>query len=489
MNSFHKTLCVLAALSCAACPSDDASESGTDDGSTGQQPTTTTSGSSVDPTNATSSGSASTTTSTTDAADSSSSGEPSTSTTTDTDDDTDTGSDLECPYTEVKGTPGITFEEVADGFFQPTLVLGDPVDPDVLYILQKTGEVKRLEPGQTSAPAENWLDLPVATTSEAGLLGMAFHPDYEDNGLVYVLHSDSASSWRITEFAVEGGAVNTGSARDVFGTAQPAANHNGGMIQFGPDGMLYASVGDGGPQNDACGNGQNGNTHHGSIIRIDVTADGNGDSATSCGSGGGCGCPGVDGFDYTIPADNPFVGDANIRDEIYAYGFRNPWRFSFDSVDGQLFVADVGQGAWEEVTVVEAGTNHGWGDMEGNHCFNDGGCDTSAAPGQTNGDGLVAPVAEYSHNGGGCSITGLGSYRSCEMPGYGGTYFYSDLCTGQVWGVTYDGTTAEVTDVLGNIPGNNAPYGGGYNAYGDVFIAAASFVDGSGTIYRIAPAG
>ncbi len=488
MNSFHKALCVLAALSCAACPSDEAS-GGDSEASTGQPGDGSSSSSGVDPTNATSSASASSSSSSGAVAESSSSGTPPTSTTADTDEDTDTGPDLECPYTPVEGTPDIEIQQVANGFREPTLVVGDPVDPDVLYILQKGGEVKRLEPGQTTAPAENWLDLPVATASEAGLLGMAFHPDYAENGLVYVLHSDSLSSWRITEFVVEGGAVNMGSARDVFGTAQPAANHNGGMIQFGPDGMLYASVGDGGPQNDACGNGQNGQTHHGSIIRIDVVADGNGDSATSCGSGGGCGCPSVGGFDYTIPADNPFVGDGSIRDEIYAYGFRNPWRFSFDPVDGQLFVADVGQGAWEEVTVVEAGTNHGWGDMEGNHCFNDGGCDTSAAPGQTNGDGLVAPVAEYSHNGGGCSITGLGNYRSCEMPGYAGMYFYSDLCTGQIWGVTYDGTTAEVTDVLANVPGNNAPYGGGYNAYGDVFIAAASFVDGSGTIFRIAPAG
>lgn len=487
MNSFHKSLCVLAALSCAACSSD--TSGGDTEASTGQQSDGSSSSSGVDPTSGTSSASESSSSSSGSVADSSSSETSPTSTTSDTDEDTDTGPELECPYTPVEGTPGIAIQQVADGFREPTLVVGDPVETDVLYILQKGGEVKRLEPGQTTAPAENWLDLPVATPSEAGLLGMAFHPDYEDNGLVYVLHSDTDSSWRITEFAVEDGAVNTGSARDVFGTAQPAPNHNGGMIQFGPDGMLYASVGDGGPQNDACGNGQNGNTHHGSIVRIDVAADGNADSATSCGNGGGCGCPGVDGFDYTIPADNPFVGDDSVRDEIYAYGFRNPWRFSFDPVDGQLFVADVGQGEWEEVTVVEAGTNHGWGDMEGNHCFSDGGCDTSAAPGQTNGDGLVAPVAEYSHAGGACSITGLGNYRSCEMPGYAGMYFYSDLCTGQVWGVTYDGTTAEVTDVLANIPGGNAPYGGGYNVHGDVFIAAASFVDGSGTIFRIAPAG
>ncbi len=398
--------------------------------------------------------------------------------------DSETGPDLGCPYTPVEGTPAISFEMVADGFREPVLVVGDPVDVDVLYVLQKGGQVKRLEAGATDAPDENWLELSVSSVSEAGLLGMAFHPDYASNGLIYVLHSDTSSSWRVTEFAVRGGTVDMGSARDVFGTAQPAANHNGGMIQFGPDDMLYVSVGDGGPQDDGCGNGQNGNTHHGSILRIDVAADGEADTATACGAA--CGCPAVGGFDYTVPADNPFVGDPAIRDEIYAYGFRNPWRFSFDSEDGQLFVADVGQGAWEEVTVVEAGTNHGWGDMEGNHCFNDGGCDDSAMPGQANSDGLIAPVAEYSHGGGGCSITGLGSYRSCEIPDLGGTYFYADLCTSQVWGVRYDGTNAEVTEPLGNVPGGMSPYGGGYNAYGDVFIAAASFVDGSGAVYRIA---
>ncbi len=487
MNSFHKTLCVLAALSCAACPSDEAS-GGDTEASTGQPSGGSSSSSGVDPTNATSSASASSSSSSGSAADSSSSGTPPTSTTADTDEDTDTGPDLECPYTPVEGTPGIEIQQVADGFREPTLVVGDPVDPDVLYILQKGGEVKRLEPGQTTAPAENWLDLPVATASEAGLLGMAFHPDYDENGLVYVLHSDSVSSWRITEFAVEGGAVNTGSARDVFGTAQPAANHNGGMIQFGPDGMLYASVGDGGPQNDACGNGQNGQTHHGSIIRIDVAGDGNGDSATSCGSGGGCGCPGVDGFDYTVPADNPFVDDGAVDDAIYAYGFRNPWRFSFDPEGGRLFAADVGQGDWEEVDSVEAGGNYGWNIMEGNHCFLGSGCDTSAGPGETNADGLVAPIAEYARSGGNCSITGLGVYRSCEVPAFDGLYFYADLCSGRIFAVSAEGAIEDLGQV-GQIPDNNGAFGGGYNVHGDVFIASGNYFNGGATsVYRITAA-
>ncbi|MGH1342745.1 MAG: PQQ-dependent sugar dehydrogenase [Nannocystales bacterium] len=399
--------------------------------------------------------------------------------------DTTTGEPAECPYEPIEGEQSVGFELVATGFNQPLFVLGDPVDTDVLYVLQKGGAIKRLGPDDDSAPAEDWFSLTVNTASEMGLLGMAFHPEYADNGLMYVLHSDSSTSWRVTEFAVEGGQVNAGSAREVLGMGQPAPNHNGGMIEFGPDGMLYVSVGDGGPQNDGCGNGQNTGSHHGSILRIDVASDGSPDTSLSCGT---CGCTTVSGFDYTVPADNPFVGDGNVDDAIYAYGFRNPWRFSFDPDDGTLFVADVGQEQWEEVTVVEAGTNHGWGDMEGNHCFNAGGCDESAQPGQTNADGLVAPIAEYNHGNGRCSITGLGVYRSCEVPGFDGLYFYADLCSTEVYAVSYDGTTSEVIGPVGNVPSNMSPFGGGYNAHGDVFIAGSPVAGGAGSIYRISAA-
>ncbi len=436
---------LLLGLTLTACGDDGGGNSGGDTGGAStaastnptSDPTTDTQTSTSDPTSTSTPGSSSDSTTDTDSADSSSS----------------TGAELECPYTPIEGKQGLGLELVAGGFNTPLFVIGDPVDTDTLYVLEKGGAIKRLAPDDTTAPEEDWFSLDVYTTGgdEMGLLGMAFHPDHATNGLIYLLHSDTASSWRITEFAVESGSVDAGSAREILGMAQPAGNHNGGMIQFGPDGMLYVSVGDGGPQNDGCGNGQNGQTHHGSILRIDVEADGNGDASTACGT---CNCPAVDGFDYTVPEDNPFVGDDAVDDAIYAYGFRNPWRFSFDPEDGKLFVADVGQGGWEEVDLVEAGGNYGWGNMEGAHCNNQSECDETAAPGTVNEDGFHMPIAEYDRSGGECSVTGLGVYRSCEVPAFDGLYFYADLCTGRIFAVSAEGGTIEDLGAIGQIPNN-----------------------------------
>lgn len=394
-----------------------------------------------------------------------------------------TGEPTECPYTPIEGQQQVGLELVASGFNRALFAIGDPVDTDVVYVVQQTGQIKRVEAGVTEAPAEDWFSIPVSSGFEEGLLGMAFHPDYADNGLMYLLHSPSDDRWFVTEFEVVDGNVNADSARNVFGTAQPAGNHNGGMIQFGPDGMLYISVGDGGFGDDACNNGQDPTTHHGTIIRIDVTADGNADAATGCGT---CNCPNVDGFDYTVPADNPFVDNDAVDDAIYAYGLRNPWRFSFDYETGRLYAADAGQGSWEEVDAIEAGGNYGWNTMEGNHCFQGGGCDTSAQPGQPNGDDLIAPIAEYARSNGRCSVTGLGVYRSCEVPGFAGLYFYADLCTGEVFAVNYDGTTSEVVGPVATIPNNQGAFGGGYNAHGDVFIVSGNYFQGGpGSVYRI----
>ena len=472
---------ILLGLALTAC-GDDGASTGTDAGSSS---TATPTSGTADPTNSPSSTSA-----TTDGTTVTPTTDP-TSTTNPTDTDatstgSTTGEPIECPYTPIEGKQALGVELVASGFNQPLFVIGDPVDHEILYVLQKGGAIKRLTPDDDTAPAEDWFSLSVNTSSEMGLLGMAFHPDYETNGLIYLVHSDTASSWRLTEYTVEGGEVNAGSAREVLGMAEPAANHNGGMIQFGGDGMLYVSVGDGGPQGDACGNGQNGQTHHGSILRIDPSPDGNPDVSTSCGT---CNCPTVEGFDYTIPADNPFVGNNAVHDAIYAYGFRNPWRFAIDPEDGRMFVGDVGQDGWEEVDSVVAGGNYGWGDMEGNHCFQDSQCDTTAEPGQTNADGLVTPVAEYQRNNGNCSVIGLGFYRSCEVPAFDGLYFYSDVCSGRIFGVTSDGDTVQDLGQVGQIPNNLGAFGGGYNAYGDVYIAAANYFGGGpGSVFRITAA-
>jgi glucose/arabinose dehydrogenase len=470
------------ALGLTACPGDDGAANGTEtatDATTAMtspttDPTTTgpttTSPTTTDPTGET----------TSDPTDTESAeGESSSGSTT--------GEDLPCPYTPVDGEPDVALEEIAAGFDEALLVVGDPVDTDVLYVVQKGGEIKRIGPGDTAAPKENWLELPVFTFSESGLLGLAFHPDYADNGLMYVVHTPADGIMLVTEIPVADGMPDVGMARDVIGVSQPADNHNGGMVQFGPDGMLYLSVGDGGEQDDGCGHGQNGDVLLGKILRIDPAADGTDDMTPGCAGGPGqCDCDAAGPFDYTIPADNPFVGDAGIRDEIYALGFRNPWRMSFDPVDDRLWVGDVGQGDWEEVSVIEAGDNAGWGDMEGNHCFNDPDCDEAGLTGMLNADNLRQPVAEYAQ-GPACSVIGLGNYRSCEVPAWDGLYFYGDLCTGAVFAVAFDGTTVTNFDEpLADVP--DSIYGGGYNAYGDVFIASASQQDGQGPIYRIAPA-
>ncbi len=468
-------------LALTACPGDDggavATDGATDPSGSGtsqgpsSDPTTTPSGTSNPSTSdATTSMTTDTTGSDTDVTGDSSSGS--------------TGPTLECPYRPVDGQPGVTLEVVAEGFSGPLLVVGDPVDHDVLYVLQKGGQIKRLGPGETMAPEDNWLELSVDTNSEAGLLGLAFHPDYADNGLIYVSHTPQGNGNEIvvTEFTVADGVP--GSPRNVIGIGHEAANHNGGMIQFGPDDMLYISVGDGGPQNDGCGHGQNTQAFMGKILRIDPVADGTPDVDPGC--VGNCGCgPAPGQFDYTVPKDNPFVGMNGFRPEIYAYGFRNPWRMSFDPIDGRLWVTDVGQGSWEEVSVIERGDNAGWGGMEGAHCFNDNDCDDAGLTGQLNADGIRLPVAEFANAGARCAGIGLGNYRSCEVPAWDGVYFYGDQCSGDVFAVAFDGTT--VTD-LGQVTGTeNQIWGGGYNAYGDVFVASSPQFGGPGTVYRIAP--
>ncbi len=399
-----------------------------------------------------------------------------------------TGTMLECPYDEVGGSPAAAMVDMITGVSSPVLVVGDPLEQDVIYILEQSGAIKRIEPGVRVAPDEDWLSLPVISNFENGVLGLAFHPDYEDNGLIYVAHTPTGEGGNlyITEFSADASGVDVDSARDVIAAGQPQGNHNGGMIQFGPDGMLYISVGDGGIQNDGCDYGQNPNTYLGKILRIDPTADGTPEDAPGCPGGGGCGCSTPGGmFDYTIP-DNPDFGG---RPEIWSIGWRNPWRMSFDPIDGQLFVGDVGQGQWEEVTIAVAGTNAGWGDMEGAHCFNDPGCDDAVGLGEVNGDGLTMPVAEYNHAGGSqCSVIGLGNYRSCEVPDWDGLYFYGDLCSGNIWAVGVDPDTGAIDD-RGQLlsTGGDAIFGGGYNAYGDVYITGGSPFGGGGFVARIGP--
>ncbi|MFQ5582909.1 MAG: PQQ-dependent sugar dehydrogenase [Calditrichia bacterium] len=256
--------------------------------------------------------------------------------------------------------------------------------------------------------------------NEMGLLGLAFHPDYENNGYFYVDYTaGNPRRTVISRFSVS--TANPDSADEnseliLLTVNQPYSNHNGGQIAFGPDNMLYISLGDGGLFDDPQNNGQNRATLLGSLLRIDVdTTSGN--------------------LNYAIPPDNPFVGNPNgYREEIYAFGLRNPWRFSFDHVTAQLWAGDVGQDHWEEVDIIRSGGNYGWRKMEGFHCYIPPSCDTS-------GQNIINPVWEYGHNLG-VSITGGYVYRGPGVPELTGKYIYSDYGSGRIWALEYDGVNS-----------------------------------------------
>lgn len=311
----------------------------------------------------------------------------------------------------VRVFPALTFE-------RPVFLTHAGDDSEFLYVIEQEGVIHRIgpaSPGQTDV----FLDIRSSVTrggNEEGLLGLAFSPAFADNGQFYVYYSATKPRRSVlSRFETRAdGLADPESEEVVLEVGQPFPNHNGGMITFGPDGMLYIGLGDGGSAGDPHRNGQNPGTLLGTILRIDTEHP-------------------ADGAPYAIPGDNPFVGDPGARDEVWAYGLRNPWRFSFDRATGDLWVGDVGQNAREEVDIVHPGANYGWNVMEGSTCFRTRSC---------NDDGLQAPVAEYGHNLG-CSVTGGYVYRGKRLPALKGVYLYGDFCSGRIWGLHHDGT--EVT--------------------------------------------
>ncbi len=267
-----------------------------------------------------------------------------------------------------------------------------------LFIIEKQGKIRVLENNQLlDAPLLDITDRVNDSRNEMGLLGLAFHPDYKQNGFFYVNYTGEGGNTRISRFYANGNSADANSEKVLLIIEQPYSNHNGGALAFGADGYLYAGLGDGGLAGDPHKNGQNKDALLGKILRIDVN---NGDP-------------------YSIPTDNPF------GNEVWAYGLRNPWRISFDRATGDLWIGDVGQGDWEEVDYFPAdgvpGANFGWSIMEGNH-----GYDGEPQP------GMILPVAEYSHSEGGCSVTGGYVYRGA-MPEWNGVYLYGDYCSGKIW--------------------------------------------------------
>ena len=263
----------------------------------------------------------------------------------------------------------------------------------------------------------------VSSDGERGLLSIAFHPQYKTNGLFFVNYTNRNGDTVIARYHVSAdpNRADPASARQILFIEQPFSNHNGGQLQFGPDGYLYIGMGDGGSAGDPGNRAQSLSTLLGKMLRIDVNDD-----------------------TYSSPASNPFVNNPAARPEIWAFGMRNPWRFSFDRATGDLWIADVGQGDWEEIDFQPAtsigGENYGWRRMEGTHCFNPS---TNCQTGN-----LVLPVVEYDHSAGACSVTGGYVYRGASFPRLQGMYIYGDYCNGKIWGATRTGSTITVRELL-----------------------------------------
>ena len=477
----------LAAMGLAGCPGDDTTGSGTES-ATG----TSTGPGTADSTDGPSTVTMGSTMSTTD---------PGNTTmpedTTATGETTDTTGDppLDCPYDEVPGTPSFALQMVGQGFNRPLLALGHPTEPDRLFVLEQSGDIRILEPGQTMAPEEVFLHVESAGSgitsigAEFGLLGFAFHPDFPADPRVYVNYNPAGGdlTTMVSEFTLDPAnpnQVDPNRERTIIHLHQPDSNHNGGMLLFDAAGYLLIGMGDGGGGGDTYDTGRDPSVLLSKILRIGVEPDGSDDDPVSCD-----GCPQYGPFDYTIPADNPFVDDPAFAPEIYAWGLRNPWRMSIDSETDLLYIGDVGQNEYEEISIGAPGGDFGWSEMEGFHCYGGGGCDESAGANQVNADGMTMPIAEYSHDGGRCSVTGGAVYRSCEVPAWQGAYFYSDFCTGEHFGLVWDGST--VTDLGLLLDHDQLPIGNGWNAYGDVFVTTVDAILGGpifdGLVYRVAP--
>ena len=335
---------------------------------------------------------------------------------------------------------------------------------DRLFLAQKHGVIAVFPNDQAADRAATFLDITDRVNdrgSEEGLLGLAFDPGFAENGYLYVYYSASGPRRivvsRFQAARDRSGVVDLDSERVVLEVPQPYANHNGGQLAFGPDGYLYAGIGDGGSRGDPHGNGQDPSTLLGTIIRIDVS---------TIDSLGG----------YAVPPDNPFVDSGGgAREEVWAYGLRNPWRFAFDRQTGTLWAADVGQWEYEEIDVVRPGLNYGWSLMEGTHCYSPRvGCDRT---------GLELPVAEYEHDLG-CSITGGYVYRGTRLPALLGAYLYGDFCSGRIWALRYDG--GQVREQLELVETDLSISSFGEDQAGEIYVLDFD-PSGSAGIYRLVP--
>ncbi len=366
----------------------------------------------------------------------------------------------------VNTTPTITTQAVFPNlsFSQPVALLQAPLDPTRWYVVQKAGLIEVFANDQNAMSASEFLNIQarVDARAEGGLLGIAFDPDYPAVAEVYVSYTRTGSplvSYVSRFSSFDGGLTLLPSSEEVILTVdQPDDNHNGGDLAFGPDGFLYVGFGDGGGSGDPGGNGQDNTNLMGAIIRIDV--DG--------------------GSPYGIAAGNPFeanpvcasAGGMDPCPEIFAWGLRNPWRFSFDISTGKLWAGDVGQGAWEEIDVIISGGNYGWNTREGAHCFN---------PATGCADTFVEPITEYDRSLG-RSVTGGYVYRGAAIPNLVGWYVFGDFVSGRLFGVQENSTTGTAAVDFGQTSSSIVSFGQDTN--GELYVLDFS----AGNIHQIVDA-
>lgn len=368
-----------------------------------------------------------------------------------------TGNAASIPADTVAAFPdpaGFAWQPVVAGFERPLDLAFPPDNTAEMYVLEQPGVIRLVENGALlPGPLLDIRDRVGTTGNERGLLGIALHPQFAENGYFYVNYTDKRGHTVIARFQrmkENPNSVDPGTEKILLQVEQPFKNHNGGSMVFGPDGYLYIGLGDGGSSGDPQGNGQSLDTLLGKLLRIDV-----------------------DGGDpYAVPADNPFAAGGG-KPEIWAYGLRNPWRFSFDRLLGDLYIADVGQNAWEEVNYLSAGSpggaNFGWKYREAAHAFE------GKPPA---GASLIDPVAEYAH-GQGCSVTGGFVYWGEALPEFRGVYLYSDYCNGRIWGLLKDAAGSWQSRVLFETGFNVSSFG--EDRQGELYIID----QGSGAVYRL----
>lgn len=362
------------------------------------------------------------------------------------------GTSIYAQYTLQNAFPNLTFSS-------PVFLTHAGDSTDRIFVIEQVGRIRVFPNNSNILSAKVFLDISdrVLSGGERGLLGLAFHPDFENNGYFYVNYTSSIGgddSTRISRFQVTSNpdSADKNSEFRVLTFDQPYSNHNGGWIGFGPnDGYLYIATGDGGSGGDPQNYAQRINNLLGKILCIDI--DG--------------------GTPYAIPSSNPFVDSTNVqvKKEIFAWGLRNPWRCSFDHATGWLWAGDVGQGSWEEVDIIENGKNYGWRCYEGNHEYNMAGC---------NYPEYIFPVWEYSHSLG-YSITGGYVYRGANVPELQGKYIYADYGTKRVWALSYDGITPTTNQLL--LTAVNNPTSFGVDQSNELYIVGFS----PGSIYRFTP--